>query len=74
MNESVWLDPKAPGATLYVEVLGPAPGTVAGAVPLVVVNGGPGFDHAYLHVSDVWDRISRSRPVVLYGLMVDGRD
>ena len=31
---------EAPGATLYVEVLGTAAG-----VPLVVVNGGPGFDH-----------------------------
>ena len=37
---------KAPGATLYIEVLG-----TAGGVPLVVVNGGPGFDHTYEHVT-----------------------
>jgi hypothetical protein len=37
---------QAPGATLYVEVLGNASG-----VPLVVVNGGPGFDHTYEHIA-----------------------
>src|SRR5579859_1849977 len=31
-----------PGGKLYYEVTGSGPGT-----PLVVVNGGPGFDHAY---------------------------
>ncbi len=58
---------KAPGATLYVEVRGAGradgPST---PLPLVVVNGGPGFDHSYLHVSDAWDRLARSRPVVFY--------
>ena len=43
---------KAPGTTLYVEVLG-----TAGGVPLVIVNGGPGFDHTY-------DCSSRSSPRV----------
>jgi proline iminopeptidase len=60
---------KAPGATLYVEVLGSA----RAAIPLVVVNGGPGFDHSYLHVSDAWDRIAGSRPVVLYDQRGNGR-
>ncbi|HZF10420.1 MAG TPA: alpha/beta fold hydrolase [Thermoanaerobaculia bacterium] len=54
----VW---KAPGASLYYEVLGGGPGT-----PLVVANGGPGFDHSYLHVSTVWNELAKGRPVVLY--------
>jgi len=54
----VW---KAPGASLYYEVLGGGPGT-----PLVVANGGPGFDHAYLHISTVWNDLAKGRPVVLY--------
>jgi len=62
---------KAPGATLYVEVRGGA--GARAALPLVVVNGGPGFDHSYLHVSDAWDRISRGRPVVFYDQRGNGR-
>src|ERR1700733_2095442 len=57
---------QAPGATLYVEVLG----TAAGA-PLFVVNGGPGFDHTYEHIAtpgtiSAWDTLARSRRVVFY--------
>src|SRR5262249_53534949 len=52
---------KGPGGTLYYEVKGSAPG-----VPLVVVNGGPGFDHSYLHVSEAWDLLAKKRPVVFY--------
>lgn len=62
---------KTPGATLYVEVLGG--GSAPGAIPLVVANGGPGFDHSYLHVSDVWERLARKRPVVLYDQRGNGR-
>ncbi len=47
--------------TLYCETLGSAEGT-----PLVVANGGPGFDHTYMHLSDVWDRIAKNRRVVMY--------
>lgn len=65
---------KVPGASLYVEVLG---SMTPGAVPLVVANGGPGFDHSYLHVSDVWERLARTgpnaRPVVLYDQRGNGR-
>ncbi len=61
---------RVPGATLYVEILGPASG---GGIPLVVANGGPGFDHSYLHVSDVWDRIAQHRTVVLYDQRGNGR-
>ncbi|MEA2692960.1 MAG: proline iminopeptidase [Acidobacteriota bacterium] len=58
----------ASGVSLYYEVLGGGPGT-----PLVVANGGPGFDHNYLHVSDVWNRLAQDRPVVLYDQRGNGR-
>jgi proline iminopeptidase len=59
----------APGANLYVEVRG---ARAAGA-PLVLVNGGPGFDHGYLHSSAAWDVLGRSRPVVFYDQRGNGR-
>jgi proline iminopeptidase len=49
------------GVTLYYEPLGASAGT-----PLLVVNGGPGFDHSYLHVSNVWNELAKTRSVVLY--------
>jgi len=49
------------GVTLWYEVRGSGAGT-----PLVVANGGPGFDHTYLHCSDAWDRLARNRKVVFY--------
>jgi len=52
---------QAGGATIYFEALGPTAGT-----PFVVVNGGPGFDHSYLHVSNVWSELAKKRPVILY--------
>ena len=54
--------------SIYYEVLGRASGT-----PLIVANGGPGFDHTYLHLSDVWDTISKNRRVVLYDQRGNGR-
>lgn len=51
----------ASGVSIYYEPLGKAEG-----VPLVVANGGPGFDHTYLHLSGVWDTLAKSREVVLY--------
>jgi proline iminopeptidase len=59
---------EAPGAKLYVEVRGSGSGT-----PLVVVNGGPGFDHDYLHVSDAWDLLAKHRKVVFYDQRGNGR-
>ncbi len=64
---------QAPGATLYVEVLG----TTAG-VPLVVVNGGPGFDHTYEHAAmpgttSAWDTLAKRRRVVFYDQRGTGR-
>lgn len=64
---------QAPGATLYVEVLGAGQG-----VPLLVVNGGPGFDHTYEHVTvpgttSAWDTLAKKRRVVFYDQRGNGR-
>src|SRR5215468_4719828 len=64
---------QAPGATLYVEVLGTAPG-----VPLIVVNGGPGFDHTYEHTAmpgttSAWETLAKKRRVVFYDQRGNGR-
>jgi len=64
---------EAPGATLYVEIVGNAPG-----VPLIVVNGGPGFAHTYEHAAapgatSAWDTLARKRRVVFYDQRGTGR-
>ncbi len=59
---------KTPAAELYVEVRGG--GT---ATPLLVVNGGPGFDHNYLHCSRAWDTLATKRPVAFYDQRGNGR-
>ncbi len=59
---------RLPGATLYVEVRGG--GT---ALPLIVVNGGPGLDHTYLHCSSAWDQLATRRAVVFYDQRGVGR-
>lgn len=63
---------EAPGATLYVEVLG------SGGVPLIVVNGGPGFEHTYEHATvpgttSAWDTLAKRRRVVFYDQRGNGR-
>jgi proline iminopeptidase len=64
---------QAPGATLYVEVLGSTAGT-----PLIVVNGGPGFDHTYEHAAvpgttSAWETLAKARRVVFYDQRGNGR-
>jgi proline iminopeptidase len=56
------------GATLYYEVIGRGDAT-----PLVLVNGGPGFDHDYLHLSPVWNELAKTRRVVFYDQRGNGR-
>jgi proline iminopeptidase len=58
----------ANGVTLWYEVRGDGPGT-----PLVVANGGPGFDHSYLHCSAAWDRLAQGRKVIFYDQRGNGR-
>ncbi len=47
--------------SLYYEILGGGEGA-----PLVILNGGPGVDHTYMHCSDVWDRLAQRRRVLFY--------
>ncbi|HKW89886.1 MAG TPA: alpha/beta fold hydrolase [Candidatus Acidoferrales bacterium] len=58
----------APGATIYYEVFGSGSGT-----PLFVANGGPGFDHYYLHVSEAWDTLGQNRKIVMWDQRGTGR-
>lgn len=59
---------QAGDVALYYEVRGTASGT-----PLFVVNGGPGFDHAYVHCSNAWDVLAKKRKVVFYDQRGNGR-
>jgi proline iminopeptidase len=56
------------GQKLWYEVRGGGSG-----VPLVLCNGGPGFDHTYELCSDAWDRLGHNRPVVLWDQRGNGR-
>jgi proline iminopeptidase len=56
------------GVTIWYEVRGSGTGT-----PLVLANGGPGFDHSYLHCGDVWERLAKGRKVVFYDQRGNGR-
>lgn len=57
-----------PGGKIYYEILGSGSGT-----PLVLVNGGPGFDHIYFHTSTAWDKLGENRRVVFYDQRGNGR-
>ncbi len=56
------------GATIWYEVRGSGSGR-----PLVMVNGGPGFDHTYALCSGAWDELARRRRVVFYDQRGTGR-
>lgn len=67
--------PSGPGATLVnhgVRIWYEVRGEDAGR-PLVMVNGGPGFDHTYVLCSDAWDTIAKGRRVVFYDQRGTGR-
>lgn len=57
----------ANGVTIWYEVTGGGSGT-----PLVLANGGPGFDHVYLHAG-AFERLGAGRPVVFYDQRGNGR-
>jgi proline iminopeptidase len=59
---------QAAGATIWYEVRGSAAGR-----PLIMVNGGPGFDHNYVLCSDAWDTLAKRRRVVFYDQRGNGR-
>jgi len=56
------------GVTIWYDIRGDGPGT-----PLVIANGGPGFDHAYLLCSDAWDTLAKGRKVVFYDQRGNGK-
>jgi proline iminopeptidase len=56
------------GVTIWYEVRGSGSGT-----PLIVANGGPGFDHNYLLCGDVWDTLAKGRKIVFYDQRGNGR-
>jgi proline iminopeptidase len=57
-----------PGGKIYYEVTGSGSG-----LPLIVVNGGPGFDHTYLHIATAWDTLGKNRRIIFYDQRGDGR-
>jgi proline iminopeptidase len=57
-----------PGGKIYYEVTGSGSG-----LPLIVVNGGPGFDHTYLHIASAWDALGKNRRVIFYDQRGNGR-
>ena len=59
---------KTGSTTIWYEVRGSA-----GNRPLIMVNGGPGFDHTYVLCSDAWDTIAKRRRVVFYNQRGNGR-
>jgi proline iminopeptidase len=56
------------GASIYYHAIGSG-----GAPPLIAVNGGPGFDHNYLHCSTAWDSLAKGRRIVFYDQRGNGR-
>ena len=56
------------GVTIWYEVRGSGTGT-----PLIVANGGPGFDHNYLLCGDVWDTLAKDRKIVFYDQRGNGK-
>jgi len=56
------------GTTIWYEVRGKE-----GGRPLIMVNGGPGFDHTYVLCSDAWDTLAKKRRVVIYDQRGNGR-
>jgi proline iminopeptidase len=55
------------GVKIWYEIRGAGAGP-----PLLLVNGGPGFDHAYLH-ANAWERMAANRKVVFYDQRGNGR-
>lgn len=57
-----------PGGKIYYESIGRGE-----TIPIVLVNGGPGLDHLYLHTSTAWDALARNRRIVFYDQRGTGR-
>jgi len=58
-----------PGGKIYYEVTGSGSGT-----PLIVANGGPGFDHTYMQIATTaWTSLAQKRRVIFYDQRGVGR-
>ena len=55
-----------PGGKIYYEVIGTG-------TPLILINGGPGFDHTYLHITTAWDALAKTHRVIFYDQRGNGR-
>lgn len=56
------------GTPIHFEVIGEG-----ARAPIIVINGGPGFSHTYLHLSGVWEQLAHDGPVVFYDQRGTGR-
>jgi proline iminopeptidase len=56
------------GGKLYFHITGGGSGT-----PLVILNGGPGFDHSPMHVTTAWDTLGKDRRIIFYDQRGNGR-
>lgn len=56
------------GTVIHFEVIGEGARS-----PIIVINGGPGFNHTYLHLAGVWEELAHGRPVVFYDQRGTGR-
>jgi proline iminopeptidase len=57
-----------PGGKLYYHITGGGSST-----PLVIINGGPGFDHRHMHVTAAWDMLGQNRRIIFYDQRGNGR-
>jgi proline iminopeptidase len=56
------------GGKLYYHVTGGGSGT-----PLVILNGGPGFDHSHMHIGTAFETLGKSRRIIFYDQRGNGR-
>ena len=56
------------GGKLYYHITGGGSGT-----PLVILNGGPGFDHRHMHIGTAFDTLGKNRRIIFYDQRGNGR-
>ncbi|HXL23538.1 MAG TPA: alpha/beta hydrolase [Candidatus Dormibacteraeota bacterium] len=56
------------GGKLYYHITGGGSGT-----PLVILNGGPGFDHRHMHIGTAFDTLGKDRRIIFYDQRGNGR-
>ena len=56
------------GGKLYYHIAGGGSGT-----PLVILNGGPGFDHRHMHIGTAFETLGKDRRIIFYDQRGNGR-